>query len=344
MNRSVMIHLRNKLVTAIIALACLCSCTRQLIFEGEGDCGVYHHIRFKYDYNMKFANAFANEVNSLSLYLFDENNILVQEIYVDDKATLASDTFEILLEPAPGNYQLLAWGGMQNEASFDLLPETKIGETTLEEMQVKMHRDYDINGKAFVENDLLPLFHGTLPLTVTEEEGHYHSTISMTKNTNVIRIMLQELSDGEVDADKFIFEITDKSGLYDWDNSRLEDDTITFKAWSVTTGEADIEDYETRNNSSISVALAEHTIGRMKAGESPILTIRNRENGELVLRLPLADYALLTKGNYNKNMSDQEYLDRQDEYTMTFFLDEGEWVSSVIIINSWRVVINEEDI
>ena len=51
-----------------------------------------------------------------------------------------------------------------------------------------------------------------------------------------------------------------------------------------------------------------------------------------------------TKGNYNKNMSDQEYLDRQDEYTMTFFLDEGEWLSSVIIINSWRVVINEEDI
>jgi hypothetical protein len=39
-------------------------------------------------------------------------------------------------------------------------------------------------------------------------------------------------------------------------------------------------------------------------------------------------------------MSNQEYLDRQDEYTMTFFLDEGEWVSSVIYINSWRVVIN----
>jgi hypothetical protein len=33
-------------------------------------------------------------------------------------------------------------------------------------------------------------------------------------------------------------------------------------------------------------------------------------------------------------MSDQEYLDRQDEYSMTFFLDEGEWVSSYILINS----------
>ena len=155
--------------------------------------------------------------------------------------------------------------------------------------------------------------------------------------------MLQELSDGNVDPEKFIFEITDKSGLYDWDNSRLEDDTITFKPWSITTGEADVEN-QTRANSSIAVALAEHTIGRMKAGNSPILTVTNKETGDLILRLPIADYALLTKGNYNKNMSDQEYLDRQDEYTMTFFLNEGEWLSSVIYINSWRVVINEENI
>ena len=343
MNKGGTMHFRSKIITAIIILICLCSCSKRFIFEGEGDCGVYHHIRFKYDYNMKFADAFANEVNSLSLYVFDDNNILVQEINVDDKETLASDSFEILLEPTPGNYQLLALGGMENETSFDLIPETKIGETTLEEMQVKMHRDYDDNGNAFVENDLLPLFHGTLPLTVTEEEGTYTSTVSLTKNTNVIRIMLQEMSDGEVDAEKFIFEITDKSGLHAWDNSRLEDDTITFKPWSVTTGTADIEDYS-RTNTPVSVALAEHTIGRMKAGNSPILTVKKRENGETVLRLPIADYALLTKGNYNKKMSDQEYLDRQDEYTMTFFLDEGEWLSSVILINSWRVVINEEDI
>jgi hypothetical protein len=55
----------------------------------------------------------------------------------------------------------------------------------------------------------------------------------------------------------------------------------------------------------------------------------------------LVDYALLVKGNYNKAMSNQEYLDRQDEYSMTFFLDEsGDWISSSIIVNSWRIVLN----
>ena len=343
MNKNGIMYFRSKLVGAIITLICLCSCSERYIFEGEGDCGVYHCIRFKYDYNMKFANAFANEVNSLSLYMFDDNNILVQKIDVDDKAVLSSDTFNIVLEPAPGNYQLLALGGMQDETSFKLIADTKIGETTLEEMQVKMHREYDDNGNAFVEDDLLPLYHGTMPLTVTEEEGTYTSNISLTKNTNVVRIMLQELSDDEVDADNFIFEITDESGLYAWDNSRLEDENITFKPWSVTTGTADVDDC-TRSSTPVSVALAEHTIGRMKVGSSPILTVRERDNGDTLIRIPVADYALLVKGNYNSDMSDQEYLDRQDEYTMTFFLNRGEWLSSVIYINSWMVVINDEDI
>ena len=92
------------------------------------------------------------------------------------------------------------------------------------------------------------------------------------------------------------------------------------------------------------MALAELTIGRMRAEKSPILHIRNSETGEDVVRLPLAEYALLVKGYYRENMSDQEYLDRQDEYTMTLFLDEGEWVSSYILINSWRVVLNDSEL
>jgi hypothetical protein len=99
-----------------------------------------------------------------------------------------------------------------------------------------------------------------------------------------------------------------------------------------------------RTVTEINVALAELTIGRMRAEASPILYIKSRETGEDLVRIPLADYALLVKGYYRQGMSDQEYLDRQDEYTLTLFLDEGEWVSSYILINSWRVVLNNTGI
>ena len=317
------------------------SCKNGLIFEGEGDCGVYYRLRFKYDYNIKFADAFANEVNSVALYIFDQNNTLIEEITTTDKQALSSGTFEIPLQLEPGHYTLLAWGGLMNEESFDMLADTKIGTTKLEELQVMMHREHNEDGEATVEDDLLPLYHGTMSLDVTDAPGTYIETMPLMKDTNAVRILLHEMSGHDVDADKFIFEIKDNNGLYDWDNTLLEDEEITYSAWYQATGSAEMEEYATRTVTEVNVALAELAIGRMRADASPILYIKNRETGEDLVRIPLADYALLVKGYYRESMSDQEYLDRQDEYTLTFFLDEGEWVSSVIYINSWRVVLND---
>ena len=333
--------LKLRILSFIVVLLSLVSCSNNFIFESEGDCGVYYRIGFKYDYNMKFADAFANEVNSIALYVFDEDSVLVKEIKVNDKNELGTGSFEIPLDLVPGNYTLLAWGGLMDESSFDLLAEPVVGQTKIEEMMVMMCRKEN-NGTSVVDEDLKPLYHGSMPLEVTAVDGTYTETMSLTKNTNNIKVMLQELSGGDVDADKFIFEITDANGLYGWDNSRLDDETVTYSPWSVRTAVTEME--ETRAVTTVTAAVAEHTIGRMTAGKSPVLTVTNRESGELLLKLPVADYALMTKGEYNRNMGDQEFLDRQDDYTMTFFLHEGEWVSSTIIINSWVVVINETDI
>ena len=320
------------------------SCLNGLIFEGEGDCGIYYRIRFKYDYNIKFADAFANEVNSIALYVFDRNDVLVEEIATTDIEVLSSGTYEIPLELQPDDYTLVAWGGLMNEESFDMLPDTQVGVTKLEQLQVKMHRQYDENGNAGVCEDLIPLYHGSMQLTVTDVPGTYTETMSLVKNTNSIRILLHEMSGNDVDADKFIFEIRDSNGLYNWDNTILDDEMITYSAWHQGNGTADMEEIKVKAVTSVSIALAEFTVGRMTAGKSPVLYIRNRESGEDVFRIPVADYALLVKGNHRENMGDQEYLDRQDEYTMTFFLSEGEWVSSVIYINSWRVVLNDTEL
>ena len=343
MNRVHIIRRMALALSMVAAALASSSCENGLIFEGEGDCGIYYRIRFKYDYNIKFADAFANEVNSVALYVFDENDILVEEIATTDKDALSSGTFEIPIELEPGSYTLLAWGGLMDEESFDMLADTKTGVTKLEELQVRMHRQYE-DGKAKVSEDLLPLYHGSMSLEVKDVPGTYTETMSLMKNTNVIRVLLHEISGHDIDAEKFIFEINDDNGLYGWDNALLDDEMITYSAWSQSTGTADMSDVEVKAVTSATVALAELTIGRMRAGDSPVLHIRSRETGEDVFRIPVADYALLVKGNYREKMGDQEYLDRQDEYTMTFFLDGGEWVSSVIYINSWRVVLNNTEL
>jgi hypothetical protein len=72
--------------------------------------------------------------------------------------------------------------------------------------------------------------------------------------------------------------------------------------------------------------------------QNAILTIRNKVSGETILSIPVIKMFLLAKLQGQYDMDNQEYLDRQDEYKMTFFLDENmKWIDSQIIINEWIV-------
>ncbi len=328
------------LATLFVAIS-TSSCKEGFIYEGEGDCGTYYNIEFKYDYNLKYADAFSQEVKSLSLFVFDQNDTLVKSFVEQDSERLSAEDYSIALELESDKYELVAWAGLMNEESFDLLANIEEGVTKREELQVALK-----NNEGVVANDLLPLYHGAMTLDYTSEPGTYTETMSLVKDTNVVRIVLQQMSDGVV-ADKFRYEITADNGLLNHNNEVVANGMLTYKPWSVTSGSADVApDYGTSSvtrGDQVSVAVAEFTISRMIDGQSPVLTIWNIEENEPVLSIPVADYALLVKGYYNSSMSNQEYLDRQDEYNMTFFLDEdGDWLSASIIVNSWRVVLNND--
>jgi hypothetical protein len=98
-------------------------------------------------------------------------------------------------------------------------------------------------------------------------------------------------------------------------------------------------------SSTLSAVLAEFTISRLVVENSPTLVVYKKDRNRKVFSIPLKDYILMVKGKANSGMSDQEYLDREDEFVMTFFLDEkGDWVSSHVVINSWHLVLNEGDL
>ena len=56
----------------------------------------------------------------------------------------------------------------------------------------------------------------------------------MMKNTNNIRIVLQQLEGGTVNADDFDFEITDNNSLFNYDNDLLTGGipTVTYTPWT----------------------------------------------------------------------------------------------------------------
>lgn len=64
--------------------------------------------------------------------------------------------------------------------------------------------------------------------------------------------------------------------------------------------------------------------------------------GKTLLNIPLITYALLVKGHYHEEMSEQEFLDRQNEWNFIFFLnDQNQWEQSNLYINDWHVILDD---
>lgn len=304
-------------------------------------------VRLVYDHNMKFSDAFDYEVEQVSMLVFDkETGLLVQRKDVEKNSL--NDNNEISLIVDPGSYELLVWAG-RHEDSFSIAQGT-LGKSTIEEFHCRMNRE----DGGHVNNDLARLYHGSLSFNAeySSPTKPNKQTIHLKKNTNTIRVVLQHITGERVDCDDFDFTITDSNGWLNHDNTLRDDEQITYHPWYLYSGSVDInsnptDSPESRNSgmespatrASLGAALAEFTTGRLIWGNQPILTVTDKSNNRTVMRININDYAMLVKGFYHENMTEQEYLDRQDEYNMTFFLDEGNrWINTVIIINDWRIV------
>lgn len=310
----------------LMATATLGSC----IYDDQSECP---RVTIRYTRNMKFADAAPHEVRSVKLYAYNANNQLVYSADADASA-LASSDYSINLANLPSDAtRIVTWGlgEVRKENSYTFGSADKLESLTC----LVNNTDGSIDG------DLTPLFHAEVPVSVAREQG----VIDLTKDTNVIRVILQNISGEPIDKDAFRYEITSANGYLNYDNTLLGNQQMTYTPWSIYTGSAGVNaETKAADDSSVSVVVAEFTINRLIDGQKTQLTVYKKDTGDKVFSIPVTDYALLVKGHYNSSMTNQEYLDRQDEWNMTFFIQGSNWISSSVIINSWRVILSDVDI
>ena len=82
----------KRLLIALLAFGPFASCS-SFVYEDESDCTVYYRLKFRYDMNLKFADAFAHEVKSVRLYAFNTDSYThlipmssVYEVAIGDKS------------------------------------------------------------------------------------------------------------------------------------------------------------------------------------------------------------------------------------------------------------------
>lgn len=342
---------------ALMSALALGSCS--MMTEDEPDCNPYYKVRFRFDMNMLYADAFPTQIGEVDLYLFDEDGKLVWQGH-EEGDTLARDGYMMDLPVAPGKYDMIAWCRKRHENASDFKLAGGAIPAIYDDLCMTLERNRD-EVSAYSDTDLHALFHGKLSkVELPDTWGTHIVTMPLIKDTNSIRIMLVHLSGKEIKADDFDFKISDSNGRLSHDNTLLEDEIIEYRTWSKREGLAQAvmpsDDESTSNKivklsdtrapiTSVHSLVAELTTSRLQTCRRPILTVTRTSDGEKVIEIPLIDYFMMVKGEYNRHMEDDEYLDRQDDYNMTFFMHEdGSWFKAVVDILSWRVVLQSADL
>lgn len=314
------------------------------IYDDLDPCETTYRIKFRYDYNMKYADAFPAEVGSVAVWAFDSDGKLVWS-HKEEGDALAKEGYAVEVPLPTGKYDFVSWCGLSDDGSFAVdsdTPQSKseLATTLLFPSAVK-------RGEKIREHNmaLTGLYHNVTTGVEIKHDPSVETTndivLSLVKDTNYFKILLQNLDGTTMKDGDFSFYITADNERLEHDNIPVKGETFHHLPWKTTLGEANLEgeDPEEGTVTTVSGILAEMHTSRLIAGGKNLLVVHRNSDNKDIIRIPLIDYLLLVKGNY-RAMTDQEYLDRQDEYSLTFFIDKNlNWYREIgIYVNSWHVV------
>lgn len=336
-------HLINALVgTALVAVPALALSSCDFIYQDLEECPPGMNLRFVYDYNMEFANAFPSQVDCLTLLIYDGQGRYLETRTVTDRDQLGDENWRMYLDLPVGDYTFVAYGGMAcGDSSFRFVTTPTAG-SPLTDLGVDLE-SYLLTSP--VGTRLHPLFYGRGEFSITESKSLDvpEGTIYMMKDTNNVRILLQNIDGTPVDNNDFIFEITDNNTSFAWNNDLNPAPTVTYCPWAEGQEVAGSND----DGSAVTLAYAEFSTSRFVTASGARLTIRRKDpsfadGNETVLSIPLVSYLELLRSQEFSSMSDQEFLDRESRWNLIFFLDPktGGWYRVRIVINGWIIRIN----
>lgn len=329
-------NIRNFTYTALLAMmmpaaAILSSC--DALYDDLDPCPQGVRLRFVYDYNMEYANAFPSQVDCLTLLVYDEEGKYIRTETAGKELT-SDEYWRMTVDLPAGNYHLLAYGGLDcREASFKFTSDPD--KTPLENIEVILPPYLITNPKGY---DLHPLFYGALDVTVPESGTTYtEETVYMMKDTNDIRVLLANESGEPTYAEDFVFSITDNNTRFNYLNDIISTQNVTYSPWVTGNSEAGILPDE----QPATVCWAEFSVSRLMEGSDARLTVTRAKDGKKVLSIPLVNVLELLKSEHYSKMDSQEFLDRQSRWNLTFILNgQGVWAGVSIVINDWVVRIN----
>lgn len=308
----------------IAAILCLSSC----VFDDRGDCVLT--VSFSYTYNVKCADAFSSEVRSVDLYVFDDNGIFLFR-HSDPVEKDGSSCTVNLSSLESGTYTFVAIGRNRIPEDYSrefALSDLTQGVSTVEDLTMRLNRIGDTSS-----SDFASVYNGVTRAALKSGRQNVH--IDMHKITNKFRIIIMPYSGSTVlQEDRFDFRIEADGAWLDYEGNIYRNDPVKWLPYNVAVT-------STKADEVSSAIVADLASSRLFRDDDAILVIGDGK-GEEYLRLNLPWFLSLQGiAEHRNEWDDQEYLDRQDYYSITFFIDGNLFVKSKIIVNGWVLSLTD---
>ena len=322
----------KSLLIAVLATLIISSCKKEI----EGNCGTT--VRLVYTYNILSVDALKNQVDEVTLYIFDHNGILVKQCTHDVSSPIIR-----LSDLKNGNYHFVAWAQSKHitsEQSYFSIPTLKTGVSSIDELTYWMKRESSGIQRHELNNFLVGMSE------VRIGSGSF-VTVELKNVTNKIKVVLLPYTpDGTLDVADYEFSVVDKigNGHINYDYSLLPDDQITYFPYYAANLEPENKG-EILPDEIDRAAVVNISTSRLLESNAARLIIRNKKDGDrVIVSMNLPWVISLMKIENNVKWSLQEYLDRQDSYTIMMYFDNSTWMNSQIIINGWVINVKEIDL
>lgn len=327
------IHLYTILVFSILISSC--------IKEDRESCR-YVNIGFDYSYNILSANAFGDQADQVTLYVFDKDGTLVMK-EVSETTNLTNDYSISAMDLKTGKYTFVAWAQstrITDEKAYFTIPDLTVGTSVLEDLSYYLKRTSGVQ-----QYELNNLLIGITEAEIIDTQTAQNINIPLKKVNNKIRVVLLNYGgNSAIDVNDYTFSIVDKkgNGHLKYDYTLIEDEPITYHPYYTANSKPNSSE-TTSPNEINQAAIIEINTSRLAEANSPRLIITSNTDNTEIANINLPWFFSLTEMESHKGWTLQEYLDRQDEYAITLFLQGSSWMQEIIIINGWVINNISED-
>lgn len=349
--------------SVVMACCLLCGCN-DLMHDDLPPCDTGVDLQFKYDYNIQRADMFNDHVGGVCVFVFDEQGKLVARQDASNSTTqqpLKSHDFTMRLDLQPGKYRFATFAFQKKYEETRVLEHAKYKialpqkGSSIESLHVTLDRTPSNDGNiSKVEHHSQPLdtlWQGLSDQLVEVKDLQVtHHIISLIRDTKQLTIRLHQLNEPtNISADDFSYQITDANGDINYDNSLLPDEELTYTPYKTWTTEfKDPEGKVTERTAHAALMFNRLVLHPSSENDkNAILSIWNKKTGDEVARINLADCLSQGRGAFeHMNYSPQEFLDREYDYKLDFFLkgDQWQYIQLGISILDWSKRIQRADL